>query len=192
MPSTKKERNANDSFMHWVDRPFQNSWALVGFGSLVIPGLFFWNQPSLVLWLGGMGLFTLLLGLAGKTTLHIASFSERVLVQRSGYWGMLMKTHRVNLSEYTAVELQHYTENQQMNMISISQVRRTRVFDVVFTGPDLPRIHFAEYTDYADAQQALAKVAEGLHLQPLDRYAAARSQLQRRGKMLRQQGRRER
>jgi len=179
-----------ESFTIRVDGPFQNSWTLAGVFAFSIPALLLWKQPAPGLWWGGMGLFAALLGLVGKTTLHIVNFSEHIWEQRSGYWGIWMRTQRCDLSSYSHVELRHYTENQQLNMISISQVTRTRVFDVVFTGPDLPDIHLAEYTDYAEAQQALAKVADGLNLTPLDRYEAVRSQLQQRGKRLRKQGRR--
>lgn len=77
---------------------------------------------------------------------------------------------KINLQPFKAVELRLFSENQTMNMTSISTTVRTRVYELYLKSGDSSQILIMESTDYAKALSLMKALSAGLNISAENKY----------------------
>ena len=81
-----------------------------------------------------------------------------------------LKYMNMDLQNMQTIELRLFSENQGMNMLSISTTVRTKVYELYLTENSKKRTLVAESTDYSKAIQLMNKLSEGLNIVAENKY----------------------
>lgn len=174
-------KNHMHTFEFWRDQPFRNDFVIWGGIGLLVLSWSIWELPDgaqfVTMALVGLGLiFT-----AGSGRKFKVHFATAQFTDTHSLWYVPYRTHTRDLSEFTRVELRLFSENQQMNMLSISQITRTRVFDIILANDQGEELKVAYYTDYAEARDYLNVLADGLSIPAVNTFEQFKAKLQQRG-----------
>ena len=81
-----------------------------------------------------------------------------------------LRHQRIDLQNVQKIELRLFSENQGMNMLSISTTVRTKVYELYLKTNNQKEMLIAESTDYQKATHLMNTLAEGLNIDAENKY----------------------